>query len=357
MKTQYLICILLVIVIVVGCQPVPYIQNPYSSVDWSNFGHYKANLHTHTMVRGGWMNPQTVVRKYKKSGYSILAITDHGSVTYPWEEFSRFKADERTKVRITDKVLKPQEEEPMMPDEIDFKDVNPSEVGMVAIQGNETSYKKHDVNSFFNDYNGKNSDETLDEISAKGGLAVLNHPGRYKFPVGWYVDLYNRYDALVGMDVFNCGNRYPNDRQLWDSILTKMAPVRPVWGFSDDDMHSMRDFGRNWNVFLLPELNDQQVRQAMEKGIFYIVNAPERYNGPMIPVINSISVNQRRGKIEINASECDSIIWLSGGRIINKGSQFSLRSQTESISYVRAELFGAGNSIVCTQPFYIIRKE
>ena len=26
---------------------------------------------------------------------------------------------------------------------------------------------------------------------------------------------------------------------------------RPVWGFSNDDMHSMRDFGRNWNVFIL----------------------------------------------------------------------------------------------------------
>ncbi|MGV8096106.1 MAG: fibrobacter succinogenes major paralogous domain-containing protein [Mangrovibacterium sp.] len=49
-------------------QSVRQIQNPYERVDWTKHGQYKANLNAHTMVSNGWMNPQSVVEEYKKSG-------------------------------------------------------------------------------------------------------------------------------------------------------------------------------------------------------------------------------------------------------------------------------------------------
>ncbi len=345
--------ILFTVVAFIGCQSSWQIDSPYNDIDWEQSGQYKANLHTHTTVRGGWMNPQTTVEKYRERGYKILAITDHFSVTYPWEEFSKFNPDDRTRRRVVEKVPKPDEEETMKEDELEFKDVRPSAVGMVAIQGNEVSYLGHDVNSFYNDYNSRNSKETLDVITTKGGLAVLNHPGRYDFPVEWYVDEYKRYNHLVGFEVFNCGNRYPNDRRLWDSILTVIAPVRPVWGFSNDDMHSMRDFGRNWNVFILPELTDELVRRAIEKGVFYFVNAPQGHDGSVPPKIESININQRKAKIEINATKHDSIVWIADGEKICKGNKVLLNNLNKEINYVRAEVYGAGNSVVCTQPFIV----
>lgn len=342
----------LALVVFTGCVSTWQIQNPYSSVDWATYGQYKANLHTHTMVTDGWMNPQTVVNKYRERDYRILAITDHRAVTYPWQEFSKFTISGKTDQRIKHVVLKPQEDEPIAPTDVEFKDINPSDVGMVDIQGAEMWFKKHELNCFFSDYAGPDSEGFMDTITTKGGIAVFNHPGRYKFPAGWYIDLYKHYSNLVGIEVFNCGNRYPNDYQLWDSILTVMSPIRPVWGFSNDDMHSMRDLGKDWNVFLLPEANQQNVRYAMENGITYFVHAPEAPKGQKPPVINSIDVNQKKGVIRIKASGDDSIAWISGGSKVHKGSRFRVKKLPDS-SYFRAEIYGAGNSIVCTQPFVV----
>jgi len=337
-----------------GCNPARYIQSPYSHVDWAKYDQYKSNLHTHTTVRGGWMNPQSVVTTYKNSGYAILAITDHSAITYPWEEFSKLKPEDRTRQRIIDKVPKPSETEPMKLDELEYKDVRPSEIGMVAIKGNEISYLGHDINSYYNNYNGTKPEVSLDSIASRGGISVLNHPGRYKFSSKWYADVYNRYNHIVGIEVFNCGNRYPNDRQKWDSILTILSPSRPVWGFSNDDFHSMRDFGRNWNVFLLPELNQIEVRKAMENGIFYFVNAPEGQKGQKPSEILSMEVNSRKKYISIVAANCDSIAWISNGLIVGHGNILDIRKLPASCRYVRAELYGKGNSVVCTQPFNII---
>jgi hypothetical protein len=361
MKTVLLVVV--AFAVPAGCSSVQQIKSPYSTVDWGKYGQYKANLHTHTMVSDGWINPHTVVEKYREAGYRILAISDHNSVTWPWEEFSGFKVSGKTEKRIAGKELKPQEEEAMTPGDLDFRNVSPSDMGMVAIQANELS-SHHHMNSFFSDHNGTKTEiESLNATAAKNGLTVLNHPGRYHEPdpkhysLEWYLDLYKRYPHLLGMEVYNCGKRFPHDDLLWDSILVVMAPVRPVWGFSNDDMHSMRDFGRNWNVFPLPELSEQEVRRAMEEGAFYFVYAPDGYNELLTPVIESVKVSQRKRKIEINASKCDSIVWISGGTKIGRGNRFVLKRSRGGLNYVRAELYGADDSVVCTQPFFIEKSE
>jgi hypothetical protein len=69
------------------------------------------------------------------------------------------------------------------------------------------------------------------------------------------------------------------------------------------------------------------------------------------PVIKSINVDQRKGKIRIIASGSDSIAWISEGKKIMRGKQFRLKKPFEHLPYVRAELYGADETIVCTQPF------
>ncbi|HRC89994.1 MAG TPA: PHP domain-containing protein [Bacteroidales bacterium] len=329
------------------------IINPYDGINWKNCQQYKANLHTHTMVSDGWMNPQSVVELYHKWGYRILAITDHAKMTYPWEEFSKFRITEKTRGRIVNKTPKPQETGYISEDDTIFINLNPSDFEMIDVQGAELYYDRHDVNSYFNNYESTDRNGTLDSITARNGIAVFNHPGRYNYPLMWYIDLYTKYDNLIGIEVFNCGNRYPDDDKRWDSILTVMSPARPVWGFSNDDFHSLRDFGRDWEVFLLPEFSNKAVRNAMEKGNFYIVNAPKGHSGPATPGIKSVSVNERKGYIKIEALNCDSIKWISNGEKIGKGSQFSINELADTCYYVRAELYGQGNSVVCTQPFFI----
>lgn len=340
--------VLVVLIAVSACGTRWEIANPYESVDWDNDTQYKANFHTHTTRSDGRLNPQTVVDSYHRLGYKILAISDHNEVTYPWTGFAEMDPSTTSLNRV--------ESEPeTMPDHLDYENRDPATLQMIDVQANELS-RHHHIGSFFNDHNGTaTEEESLDATAAKNGIAMLYHPGRYqnRNNLQWYLDVYGSYDHLFGQEVYNQGDRYPNDRQLWDSILTVMMPDRPVWGYSNDDMHSLPHLGRNWNILILPELNHESVRQGMKNGLSFFVYAPGGHDGPSPPVIEAVNVNNRKGTIEITASGYDSVVWISGGEVIHEGTIINLNELENSYSYVRAKLHGPGATVKGTQPFGI----
>ena len=57
------------------------ITNPYATVDWKNYGQYKASLHNHSIVSDGDNDFRYVIETYYSMGYDILAITDHAPLT------------------------------------------------------------------------------------------------------------------------------------------------------------------------------------------------------------------------------------------------------------------------------------
>lgn len=325
------------------------ITNPYEHVDWQNNRQYKANLHTHTTHSDGKMSPQLVVDKYQQLGYQILAITDHNEVTYPWTKFASMEASDKSKERL--------ENGQIDPESVVYENRDPEALGMIAIQGNEVSAPHH-TGSLFSDYNRPTNqeDSTFIATAAKNGLHIINHPGRYKHNAQWYTDLYRKYNHVIGMEVYNNGDRYPNDRQLWDSVLVALLPVRTVWAYSNDDMHSESSLGRNWNIFVLPELSKDWVRKGMEEGRSFFVYSPEGHNNKSIPVIHSVLVNPNNGRIQIDVTGQDSIHWISGGKIIQKGNLIKLNDCRELSAYVRAEIFGPGGFIMGTQAFSIQKK-
>ena len=184
---------------------------------------------------------------------------------------------------------------------------------------------------------------------------MLYHPGRYNHNTEWYTELYLNNDHLFGLEIYNQGDRYPGDRAIWDSILSITMPERPVWGYSNDDMHWARNLGFNWNIMILPELTLDWVRTGMENGLSYYIYAPSGHNGAEPPGIQSIDVNQRRGVIQITASNADSVQWISDGNVVYEGSSINLNELEDLGSYVRAVIYGADNSITGTQPFGIVK--
>ncbi|WP_423128894.1 PHP domain-containing protein [Gaoshiqia sp. Z1-71] len=327
-----------------SCSDPWEINNPYGQVDWEKHLPYKANLHTHTSRSDGSMAPQQVVDQYYQLGYRILALTDHNEVTYPWTGFELLEPSVRSKERVAEGILEPEV--------IEYRNRDPKSLEMIAIQGNEVS-SPHHMGSYFNDYNRptKLEDSTMYATAAKNGLAILNHPGRYDYPAEWYVDHYRRYKHLVGLEIYNQGDRYPGDRQLWDSILVRLAPERMVWAFSNDDMHRQETLGRNWNIFVLPGLTEEWVRKGMEEGRSFYVYAPDGHAGTMPPAIASVQINKRKGIIAIAVSGQDSVRWISGGNVVHRGTWIDLGECPDASVYVRAEIFGPGGTIVGTQPF------
>jgi len=344
------------------------IVNPYADVNWQAYGKHKANLHTHTLqhrfredrasvfasglihapdgtvlqeaqegydnrnhhpdfdaAKGRWggsdgsMTPTAKIDAYRSLGYTILALTDHNRVTWPWQDYGR----------------------------------EPEALGMLAVQGCEPS-RHHHMGSYFNDYNGAsdNVEESIRAVGDRNGLAVIFHPGRYSESDDWYVNLYKKHDHLIGMEVYNQGDRYSKDRALWDRVLTQLMPHRPIWGMANDDAHRIGHVGRNWQVFLLPELTEQALRHAMRHGHSFFSYAPGGHpqdGGDPAPVIHAITVKEAEGTIEVIASGYESIAWISAGRKIAEGPVLDANGRQ---GYVRAELAGKTGRTY-TQPFFI----
>ena len=308
------------------------ISNPYEGVNWASWQQHFASLHNHTTVSDGDSTPVAVINALADSGYTIVALTDHSKLNWPWP-------------------------------------ATPKAEGMLAVQGNELS-KYHHILSLFNDYNDNKSsgeEESIQRVQEKGGLSVMNHPKRYinkeKYPeyfleyatVEWYANLFNTYPSLLGMEVFNSSN-WATDTTHWDDVLSEVMPERNVWGFGTDDMHEFKEMGVSRTIVPLPELTEAALRTALTKGAFYFGSqfTVSSSNRGRLPRINSITHDQAGKKITITTREgsSDVVTWHTNqGVKIHTGNTLDYGALASQIgSYVRAHVKGKGGSVF-TQPF------
>ena len=342
-------------------------SNPYQAIDWASVNQYKSNMHTHTTQSNDPIDKFTtayVVDRYHAAGYKILALTDHDYCTYPWNLF------------------------PQMMSGVPARD--PEALGMLAVPGNELS--KDNTNSWdertggqFNHHNdfftGRQGQEfaSLQEsyayTYALGGMQIINHPGQYwnlsttysetdKNGPGWHATNFKTYPSLVGLEVYNQGNRRPNDRILWDQILERTMPARPVFGYSGDDTHNDEQLFRNYNMMLMEELTTQELKDAMRKGESYFCYEPKGSGEAKAPRITNIVVDEDNKTITI---EADGLIHWIYGTDKTSTSASSTRSSVVGIgktfnytnyqgSYVRALITNVYGE-TCTQPFGFVSED
>lgn len=307
--------------------------SPYESVNWETVKMYNANFHTHTNLSDGLHSPNDVVAAYIKNDYQILAITDHDNsndhkTTWPWFEVG-------VKKENSDKIL--------------------------AVEGNEIS-EVDNIISLFNDYGGgaESEAEAIQEIKNRNGLAIMAHPGRYTKSLSFYDDLYKNNSNLIGLEVFNQNDRYPSDRNLWDKILDQSFPEKNIFGFANDDMHSIEShLGFNRNIFPLEELNLKNLRAAIESGAFFFWFTASSGIGPDF---NIESVSNTGETISLSISgDYNNIKWLifnpknQQTEILSSDLSLSIDSLPGGTKFVRFMIEGkAGN--LYSQPFKVVDK-
>ncbi len=299
------------LIILTGCSSIPIskkekviISNPYKEIDWGKIKRYKANLHIHTNESDGKFSPEEVVNLYKNRTYSILSITDHNKFVY---------------VEVSDIFL---------------------------IKGVEIGKKQHHILSYFSfkipeNLENIDEDEILKNIDKKG-FSVFAHPGRYKKEIEWYVKFFNKYENLIGIEVLNpsvqikVGKIY-GDTDIWDEILKRTMPYRVVWGFANDDFHDLRQFSINWNEFLIENLTEKEIKEAMKNGKFYMCSAILGYD---MPYIKNISIDEKKGIIKIDALNYKKIKWISNGELVAQGNEINFRKNEKIRKYIRVEIYG-----------------
>ncbi len=305
------------------------ITNPYQNVDWENTGRYKANFHTHTTESDGRLTVEETVMSYSNNDYSILMITDHDSHspqhvnTWPWTNY---------------------ETDPDQPPDFtrDPETGVVTSINMLTAEGNELS-RTHHHGSFDCDWAGTPAytlEESLNQIRDRGGMSMLYHPGRYNHGVQYYTDLYNAYaiDVLFGLEVYNQGDRYSGDRQLWDNILTELMPERPVWAYSNDDMHRESHLYRNYNIMLMPDLTISELRNAWAKGASYSSYEEGGSGDARAPHVNQIVIDEPEGTIRIVSGNTDNYLWIADGETIGNTNELDYQYNRDINGYARIVL-------------------
>ena len=410
--------------------PEPYeiemisrISSPYANVDWDTFRQYKASHHVHTTFSDGSNTLKDMLIDLYNKGYDIVAIADHDTTTSAWDLNPDPNRGNRSGIRTAN--LTSEELTAINNGTYDASDFpgtytgrREQDNGMIGIGNtNEITasvgyergvFQKHHINSFFAEIPGNTGrDKTMAEViqlvQDAGGITNINHPGRYtgmqnditaatKKPiiVERYVQLFMDFPSLIGMEIISKWDYDSiNDRVFWDHILMQTMPhSRSVWGFSNDDSHSLSANGFAWNVMLMPTFDETAVRTSMETGAFYSVSRVDRHhevnnimpNGrrtpemPSVtsagspysggshnsfvlqllseetPVITSISITGN--EITILGSYFDKIVWIADGEIVHTGTSVNIDDFSGINSYIRAELVGP-SGVAYTQPFGI----
>ena len=352
------------------------ITSPYEKVNWNTYAQYKANFHAHSTNSDGSNTTAQMVEDHYAKGFDILAMTDHDYTTEGWDKVAIGPLSSDRKAEIE-------------------AGVGRRGIGMIDINNTNEQSRTDHINTFWSPFNNAAGD-TMATILAKaeeiGGISHINHAGRYTGgsdssddisvaasnnpdTIKKYVDLLKAYPTCAGIEIINkIDNESKSERILWDNILKEMMPTgRFVFGFSNDDTHSLNATGYSWNVMLMPRLSQAETRIAMENGAFYAVSRVSRLDGinrylptgaqmpgsgnsstlyllsQPTPSISNIEV--KGNTITITGANYNLIEWIADGKVIATGPTIDLRDHSDNVnSYVRAQL-KSNTGIAFTQPF------
>ena len=260
---------------------------------------------------------------------------------------------------------------------------------MVCVTGanelNNLTLTKSHVNAFYlpegvgNGFGGvENGFEKAVKFTEKnGGFSIINHPGDWlessndisqvskKENIEFFGDILLNYDTCLGMEVFNEKNSVtPFDRILWDNLLMYTLPYgKNVIGFSNTDAHVLQNIDSSFNIFMMEENTDENIRKTMQSGSSFLVTRCIKQGNDLIgpeksfdvrnkdipyPLFTKVAVDGH--KITVKAKDAHTIQFIADGKVIYKstvpGEEITLDLDTiegaENFSYVRAEAFGNG---------------
>jgi len=372
------------IFLLIGCTPEPdrIFWSSYADLNWSEIGHYDSEFHTHPGMGGYEYDPHQTIDRYHEEGYKILTLAEHSShipqdhmnTIYPWTELSQiYERIKDVSHPSRDYTFEEIHNEP-------WEDRDPIELGMVSVEGNELSGHHHTI-SVFNLWSGHvdTEIESFEKITELGGFAYLAHPGRYVERLGltahWYVDMYKRYDILIGQSVYNREDNHPGDRAFYDEIQHILGGAeRPIWLYGEDDMHGEGTLAWNRDVILLenfrpgslhPDIPDgsaPDVMEALQNGYSYLWKPSEQYNKRAFNIVDVV-VDGSQVELTIDNEELvEEIRWRTHNpesgetETVHYGFSISANDVPEESLFVRAVIEGEEGRIY-TQPFYLLVEE
>lgn len=258
---------------------------------------YKGNLHMHTTLSDGELEPVEAIGVYREAGYDFIAITDHRKVSHLWQD-ENFLLLPGVEWDTGDAVKAPVYHIlgiGMNRDTADFYHGAPYEG---APLGNKRAGLWVGGKSGRRRYH-PHPQAVIDAIRAAGGIAILAHPA-------WSVmspeEIYDLH-GLTAAEIFNSVSGFPFNpgrdeaSYYWDIWAKNGKLVNCV---ANDDSHYYK--GEQTKAFTMvnaPALRPDAIMEALRKGNFYASTGPKFHSIDYDPENNTVTVECSRDVREV----------------------------------------------------------
>lgn len=215
---------------------------------------FKGNLHTHSTVSDGKLEPQEVVARYQSLGYDFLAFTDHEIFSW-WQELS-----------TPDLLILPGiETSGRAPGPYQCHHV----VGVGAstvLQGHLERYDNREITGVIG------AQTMIDTLNESGYFSIYCHPV-------WSRQTFDELKDLVrfhAIEVYNHGCHVENAtgkaEYYWDAFLRQ---GKRIWGVATDDSHGpLGEYGGGWVMVSADSLDPDKILDSLRNGHFYSTSGP-----------------------------------------------------------------------------------
>ena len=312
---------------------------------------FKGNLHSHTNVSDGTLDPVAMSDIYRENGYSFLCISDHDIYTdfrqelnsesfiiLPGVEYSvaLFSADGslRLKLHHIHGILGTEEMQKSAP--------LPQFRHLEAIP----------VSKFFGEWDGaKAAQDAADMLASHGCITTYNHPVWSRVDRDEFVNLKN----IAALEIYNFGTVEDSntgyDTTYWDYMLRRGDRVN---AFASDDNHNgtYDDSLGGWIMVNAPSLTHDNIIEAIIKGNYYSSSGPEIFDFYVDGDTVSVSCSKvQRVNFIVGNVICDGMaVHGKKGENSLSHAQYKLKGHE---SYVRVECVDCSGRMAWSNPIYL----
>lgn len=280
---------------------------------------FRGNLHMHTTVSDGRLDPISAREEYRKAGYDFIAVTDH------WQMSENVPSKDGSMLELSGV-------------EYDTGDMVHTKVfHILGIGMNRPAFETKDHNI--------PPQKIIDSIREAGGIAILAHPT-------WSImnpDDISKCKGIAGAEIYNTVSNvdYFNGRRsdashYFDIWADNGCLVRP---FASDDCHMYEgEQTQNFIMVKAKELTREAILSAIEKGDFYASQGPE-----------FVAIRRSGDTIAVECRGAEKILFLSNcvwdSQRVQEGKNGFARYTFSGVDkYVRVELISEDGKMAWSAP-------
>ncbi|CAN5145928.1 CehA/McbA family metallohydrolase [soil metagenome] len=239
---------------------------------------WRGNLHTHSTLSDGALEPKAVVQAYKDAGYDFMMLSDHfiGHFNWPIADTTAFRGNDFTTI-IGSELHAPQ--------------TSAGELWHIVAAGLPLDFPKASP--------GESGAELARRAAAAGAFVGIAHPAWSQLTMEDGCAL----DAAHAVEIYNHGCAVESDRgegwYLLDQLLTE---GRRLTAFATDDAHfKSNDYFGGWVHVKAGSLDPGELVAALKDGAYYSSQGP---------LIHDIRLDGT--ELTIDSSPVDTIVVLCG---------------------------------------------